>query len=245
VSASAYDDALKRKKNPKQMAAAFFEKQVQAKREQAASKAKADEEAGGDDADAAASHGSLDQSGAATGHAEAAAYGQSVGQSPAMPDGWGAAWDTAANAYYYYSSTGQTQWEPPVAQGGGAGGHQGGASTAAAAEDDPSLPLELRRELKKQAQRGGGSLHSFAEMSQQDFWNGEKHREYTSMSAAYHVPMNVGAPPCPCVPPFCAPQMLCALRTRLCAPRRGWVADPDARQTKLRFPFSARGGGGL
>lgn len=190
------------------MAAALFEKQLQAKRE-AVSKAKLEEEAARNDADAAAPHASFDQY-AHTG--PAAGPGQPVGQAPALPHGWGAAWDAAANAYYYYNSTGQTQWDPPVAQGGGAGGHHGSSSTVTAADDDSSLPPELRRELKKQAQRGGGSLQSFTStapvVTQEDFWNGEKHKEYTSMSAAYHVPMNVLAPPStlritPLCPPAC------------------------------------------
>jgi hypothetical protein len=123
VSASAYDDALARKKNPKQMAAALFEKQLQAKREQA-SKATVQVDDTGEDAEAQSFeeegpwHGGI-----AADHVANAANPHDSSQS--LPDGWGAAWDEAANAYYYYNSTGHTQWETPSSNGGEAGCEQG------------------------------------------------------------------------------------------------------------------------
>ena len=130
------------------------------------------------------------------------AAGQPSAAAEALPDGWGSAWDETAQAYYYYSSAGQTQWEVPSVHGaaGALGQYQATQPPAATptrnAWDDPSLPPELRRELKRQAQRGGGGeLQSFVGtapvVTQQDFWNGEKHQEYTSMASAFHVPMNV------------------------------------------------------
>jgi hypothetical protein len=113
-----------------------------------------------------------------------------------LPQGWGAAWDGSANAYYYYSESGHTQWESPTAAHAGGLGEDAGS----ALDDDASLPEELRRELKKQAKRGGapGALQKLAAsapvVTAGDLWNGEKHQEYTSMAAAFHVPMNVVSP---------------------------------------------------
>ena len=77
-------------------------------------------------------------------------------------------------------------------------GQPGVSGPAQPAWEDASLPPELRRELKRQAQRGGGQVPSFVGsapvVTQQDFWNGEKHQEYTSMASAFHVPMNVCHP---------------------------------------------------
>ena len=87
--------------------------------------------------------------------AEAGAYRDRVERAvPVLPEGWSAAWDDSAQAYYYYNAAGRTQWEVPVLHGGG---NQASAGAPPSAVDDPSLPEELRRELKKHARRGGGS----------------------------------------------------------------------------------------
>jgi hypothetical protein len=213
ASSSAYDEALARKKNPKQMAAALFEKQLLAKRQQGATAADSDDAGVFQATLVTDSHGVVAEGQAvaesATGQSSAAAAEKT------LPDGWGAAWDETAQAYYYYSSAGQTQWEVPSvhAVAGGLGQYQATQAPAAAptgnAWDDPSLPPELRRELKRQAQRGGGGeLQSFVGtapvVTQQDFWNGEKHQEYTSMASAFHVPMNVCLALCPALATACS-----------------------------------------
>lgn len=180
------------------MAAALFEKQLLAKRQQGATAADADEADVLQAARVSDSHGGV----AAEQAVSEPAAGQPSAAAEALPDGWGSAWDETAQAYYYYSSAGQTQWEVPSVHGaaGALGQYQATQPPAATptrnAWDDPSLPPELRRELKRQAQRGGGGeLQSFVGtapvVTQQDFWNGEKHQEYTSMASAFHVPMNV------------------------------------------------------
>jgi len=201
AASTAYDDALARKKNPKHMAAALFEKQLQTRRAEASKLAEDEQSAG--DVVPQSSHDSFDNAAPAASSwtggssaSQAAGAGQAVGEAPALPEGWGAAWDATANAFYYYTSSGHTQWEPPVSAH--LDGH--GADKGNALDDDPSLPEELRRELKKQARRGGGGgLETLAArapvVTTGDLWNGEKHQEYTSMAAAFHVPMNV-------VPPF-------------------------------------------
>jgi hypothetical protein len=201
AASTAYDDALARKKNPKHMAAALFEKQLQTRRAEASKLAEDEQSAG--DVVPQSSHDSFDNAAPAasswTGGSstpQAAGAGQAVGEAPALPEGWGAAWDATANAFYYYTSSGHTQWEPPVSAH--LDGH--GADKGNALDDDPSLPEELRRELKKQARRGGGGgLETLAArapvVTTGDLWNGEKHQEYTSMAAAFHVPMNVVPPP--------------------------------------------------
>eukprot|EP00961_Rhodomonas_salina_P045092 605583-Rhodomonas_salina.1 len=40
--------------------------------------------------------------------------GEPAQQQLHLPDGWGAQWDEAAQAYYYYNGQGQTQWEAPA-----------------------------------------------------------------------------------------------------------------------------------
>ena len=61
--------------------------------------------------------------------------------------------------------------------------------------DDVWVPSELRRELKKQAKRGREQMPNLAAMAPvitpSDLWQGEKYREYSAMSSAYHVPMHV------------------------------------------------------
>ena len=223
---SAYDQALARKKNPKQMAAALFEKQMQAKRDQASKSqtGQQDHEKGDDGVMAHCSYANSEGASSASSALpdganalEPAAYSsEAVGEVAALPDGWGAAWDASANAYYYYNSAGQTQWEAPAGKAGH--GNAGDISAEGnGGHDDPSLPEELRRELKKQAKRGGGQVASLAAcapvVTQRDFWNGEKHQEYTSMAAAFHVPMAVGTPPV--VVPQHAPEHL--PRARCCA----------------------------
>ena len=86
--------------------------------------------------------------------------------------------------------------------------------------DDVWVPSELRRELKKQAKRGREQMPNLAAMAPvitpSDLWQGEKYREYSAMSSAYHVPMHVthtsiqhpptcahlGLPTCLCLPIF-------------------------------------------
>ena len=174
------------------MAAALFEKQLLAKREQVTKASAGSEE--------------LQSSGSQNEHGDSGeqavtepATVPSSAVEAALPDGWGAVWDEKANAYYYYNTAGHTQWEPPAAhRSSGAEYHTdqpGVSGPAQPAWEDASLPPELRRELKRQAQRGGGQVPSFVGsapvVTQQDFWNGEKHQEYTSMASAFHVPMNV------------------------------------------------------
>ena len=214
TASTAYDDALARKKHPKHTAAALFEQQLQTRRAEASKLAERERGAGASGGDesspphaifdhtepSAASWtggSSSDQAIAAVqAEGDAAGLPQGSGGPPALPQGWGAAWDASANAYYYYSESGHTQWAPPTAAH--AGGH--GDDAGSALDDDASLPEELRRELKKQAKRGGvpGALQKLAAsapvVTAGDLWNGEKHQEYTSMAAAFHVPMNVVSP---------------------------------------------------
>ena len=203
ASGSAYDDALARKsKNPKHMAAALFEKQMAAKRAEASQAAEGEAVAVGNtptgtgcDSNAAAAHSASGAEGGAVQPPDAK-QGAGALEAPLLPDGWGAAWDDTAKAYYYYNAAGATQWEPPVAHGRAYDVRPPPACVPSTESyEEAWMPEELRRELKKEAKRGGSGAACMPTLAaplvtQSDFWQGEKHREYSAMSSAYHVPMN-------------------------------------------------------
>mmetsp|Transcript_34499 Transcript_34499/g.53861 ORF Transcript_34499/g.53861 Transcript_34499/m.53861 type:complete len:287 (+) Transcript_34499:178-1038(+) len=191
----AYAEALAKKKakNPAHMASALFEMQLQASRQKKQEEAETFAQEGADDvAEAANSEATAS---ANEGQVEVEQADAHV----ALPEGWGAAWDESAQAYYYYNTAlNVTQWEYPAAA----------ASAAAPVQEhsgiDPNLPDELRRELEKEAKRSAAkgkqvAMHDLNQLgakavTEDQFWHGEKYKDSTSASAAYHVPMQANVP---------------------------------------------------
>jgi len=213
---NAYEEALKKKKqNPARLANSLFDKQLQQKRQEEQKKHEAERASREDTGDHVADSGEGDSqnepsvtaphdTGASSvtdayPDTTASYQGEPAQQQLHLPDGWGAQWDEAAQAYYYYNGQGQTQWEAPA---GSYMGPPAAAAGAGAPEDD--MPEELKRELKKQkrsaAMRGepipseipAYVAASAKTIAQAQLFEGEKHRDYHSAAAAYHTPMSTG-----------------------------------------------------